>query len=377
MGKKMPFVCITAFCMLLLSGCASLNDSGWITHHDTIWARPAPIITVVDTGATLPLTPGIFSGVGTDGWSGDIRVEVEVDGAGRIARIDVTEHSETPSFAAPAFEQITAAVLASQSTGVDIVAGSTVTSTAFIEGIENALLQAGVSLEQLRSGGAEATSDLSFMPGTFVGVGADGWNGEVHVAVTFSATAITDVEVVHHQETQSFADIAFGQLIPDVLRVQSANLDTVAGATRTADAFIVAVADAINQSVAGAPAPPPPAPEPTPEPTPSPEPTPEPAAPIDPAEPGEARFAAGTYRAWAMGYVDSIAVSVEFDEYRIVEITVTSHEETPAFFNMVVPDILNSIIEAQSTEVSNISGATATSQAIREAVDSAIEQAAN
>ncbi|MCL2016313.1 MAG: FMN-binding protein [Defluviitaleaceae bacterium] len=98
---------------------------------------------------------------------------------------------------------------------------------------------------------ADTEDILPFTTGTFLGIGTDGWNNDIHVEVVFSDNAITAVEVVFSEDTPSFADPAFAALIPAVLAAQSADVDNFAGATVTSGAFLAAVQHAIEQSVAG------------------------------------------------------------------------------------------------------------------------------
>ncbi|MCL1996102.1 MAG: FMN-binding protein [Defluviitaleaceae bacterium] len=58
----------------------------------------------------------------------------------------------------------------------------------------------------------------------------------------------------------------------------------------------------------------------------------------------------------------------------IVDITVLSHGDTEMFFNLAAPVVISSIIAAQSTDVDIVSGATYTSNAIIESVNSALGQ---
>lgn len=85
-------------------------------------------------------TPGVYKGVG-QGNGGDVIVEVEVD-SNEIVKIDVLEHSETPGVTDPAFEQIPKAVLDTQTTEVDTVAGCTKASEGLIGAITDAVGQA-------------------------------------------------------------------------------------------------------------------------------------------------------------------------------------------------------------------------------------------
>ena len=235
--KKKVLLFFSLLGLAFAAGCGNLDNSIWTAPP----AEPASAVAAA-APVLLNLTPGVFSGVGSGGFYGDIYVEVEVNAEGSMSRIDVTYHSETPSFAYPTFEQLIPLMIAGQSTDIDIVSGATMTSVALINAVNDAL---------------------------------------------------------GHPDT--------GALGP----------------------------------------------------------------------PSGLNFTAGTYTASAMGYIDTITVSVEFDADRIASIHVTAHDETPVFFDRVVPALLDTIIEAQTTDVPNISGATATSQAIRDAVESAVQQAAN
>ena len=131
-----------------------------------------------------------------------------------------------------------------QATGVDTIAGATMTADALIGAVEDALVSAGADLTAVRLGAAP----LSFIAGTFSGVGTGGFGGNIYVDVTFSENSILSVTVTAHNETPAFANSVFGHLIPAILANNTANLDTVAGATETAEALLHAVQDAIEQA---------------------------------------------------------------------------------------------------------------------------------
>ena len=83
------------------------------------------------------------------GRNGDVTVEVTVS-AERIESVTVTDHKETAGIADPAIERIPAAIVASQSLGVDAVTGCTMTSEAIVEAVALAMAQAGADVEALR-----------------------------------------------------------------------------------------------------------------------------------------------------------------------------------------------------------------------------------
>ncbi len=95
--------------------------------------------TAVEEAPAAPeLAENEYIGVGK-GFEGDVKVKVTMDGD-KIAKIDVLEQKE--SMPQTAMTDIPARVLAAQSVeGIDVVAGSTVSSNALIEAIKDALSQ--------------------------------------------------------------------------------------------------------------------------------------------------------------------------------------------------------------------------------------------
>jgi len=74
------------------------------------------------------------------GFGGPVKVKVTMNGD-QIAKIDVLSHSETAGISNAAFDSVPAAIIAAQSTEVDIASGATYTSKALIEAVNNALEQ--------------------------------------------------------------------------------------------------------------------------------------------------------------------------------------------------------------------------------------------
>ncbi len=92
----------------------------------------------VEEEAAPELAANEYIGVGK-GFEGDVKVKVTMDG-NKIAKIDVLEQKE--SMPKTSMTDIPARVLAAQSVeGIDVVAGSTVSSNALIEAIKDALSQ--------------------------------------------------------------------------------------------------------------------------------------------------------------------------------------------------------------------------------------------
>ena len=70
----------------------------------SIWAARAGTGAVQAVGQ-IDLPDGVYSGVGTGGFGGDLYVDVTIRG-NAITEITVTAHSETPAFAASVFSAL-------------------------------------------------------------------------------------------------------------------------------------------------------------------------------------------------------------------------------------------------------------------------------
>ncbi len=84
----------------------------------------------------------------------------------------------------------------------------------------------------------------------------------------------------------------------------------------------------------------------------------------------------GTHTGTAEGYGGELEVEVTIADDEITGIEVVSHNETEGLGDGAFDDVISQIIENQSTEgVEAVSGATASSNAVIEAVDNALEEA--
>ena len=86
---------------------------------------------------------------------------------------------------------------------------------------------------------------LAATSGTYTGEGT-GNNTEVKIAVevTFADDAITEINVVSHEETPGISDPAFATIPDAVIAAQSLAVDTVSGATNTSKGLLAAIEDA-------------------------------------------------------------------------------------------------------------------------------------
>ena len=84
--------------------------------------------------------PGVYEGFG-DGFQGPIYLRVTVNSQ-TITDIEVLENHETPGLGSVAIEELTNAVLDTNSTDVDSISGASASSSGFFSAMEDALLKA-------------------------------------------------------------------------------------------------------------------------------------------------------------------------------------------------------------------------------------------
>ena len=188
-------------------------------------------------GAEEAFVPGTYTGE-EQGFGGAVVVEITTDASG-ITAVTVTGDSETPTIGGAALETLAAQILEAQSAEIDGVSGATVTSDAARKAAEAAIAAA--------KGETAEASELAFTAGTYTGV-AEGYNGPVEIAVTFSETAVTDVTVAVSGETAHVGSPAFDIMIPDIIAANGTGVDAVSGATFTSRALKEAVNDAAEQA---------------------------------------------------------------------------------------------------------------------------------
>jgi uncharacterized protein with FMN-binding domain len=84
----------------------------------------------------------------------------------------------------------------------------------------------------------------------------------------------------------------------------------------------------------------------------------------------------GTYEGTSdAGMHEGLKVSVSVKDGKISEVSIIEHDETEGIGTSAFGPVTEAIVDAQSTDVDSVSGATKTSNAIKEAVDGALAQA--
>ena len=92
------------------------------------------------------------------------------------------------------------------------------------------------------------------------------------------------------------------------------------------------------------------------------------------ASTGEAIYTPGTYTGTATG-IGEVKVTMTFSETAITDVVIDVSNETESIGGVAAPTLKDALMAAQSTEIDNISGATITTNAVKKAAASCIEQA--
>ena len=92
------------------------------------------------------------------------------------------------------------------------------------------------------------------------------------------------------------------------------------------------------------------------------------------ASTGEAIYTPGTYTGTATG-IGEVKVTMTFSETAITDVVIDASNETESIGGVAAPTLKDALMAAHSTEIDNISGATITTNAVKKAAASCIEQA--
>jgi fumarate reductase flavoprotein subunit len=194
-----------------------------------------------------------------------------------------------------------------------------------------------------------ATSSNLYTPGVYEAT-AKGFGGDITVTITFDEKSITNVDIKGDKETDGVGSRAVESLPAAILEKQNANVDMVSGATHSSKAILAAAKDCIAQATG-----------------------------TSSESEAAAKMAPGTYIGEGTGFrvSEPISVAVTVDEGKILDIKVDQENtsETKGILQSVVDKMLPRMLESQSVSVDVITGATASSNGVKQAVEGALVQA--
>ena len=201
---------------------------------------------------------GTYYGTGK-GFAGDVKVKVDISG-GKIADISIVSTKDGDSYIKSA-SSILNTIVEKQSTNVDTVSGATFSSRGIIEAVRSALSQAAVNTADNASvstgdtTGSSDTSDdssqtetgtLPYVDGIYYGT-ADGYKGDIKVAVVIQDKTLKAILVTEKSDDEPFISNAM-DVLKNIMKKQSADVDTVSGATYRSKGLIGAVKAAFEEA---------------------------------------------------------------------------------------------------------------------------------
>ncbi len=197
--------------------------------------------------------------------------------------------------------------------------------------------------------GSCSGSGGKYKPGTYTGTGK-GHNGDVTVTVTLTKDKIKSVAITEQHETAGLADPALKELPVAVLKAQSADVDTVSGCTDTSKGILSAIKVALSKAGATVTAEAPPVNVPV-------------------------TYKAGTYSGSGTGMNGPVVLDVTFSNNAITDIKVNSSKETPHVGTPAFDIMFADAIAANGSGIDTVSGATFTSNGVRNALVDAAQEA--
>lgn len=224
----------------------------------------AEIVAVQDASA---YKDGTYYGTGK-GFAGTMKVKVDISG-GKIASISIVSTKDGNSYVKSA-SSLLDTIVEKQSTNVDTVSGATFSSRGIIAAVRSALSQAAVSDNTVgnntdKQGAAEASGNgqtdenssgsasekgtegtLPYVDGIYYGT-AEGYKGDIRVAVVIQDKTLKAILVTEKQDDEPFITNAM-DVLKNMMKKQSADVDTVSGATYSSKGLIGAVKAAFEEA---------------------------------------------------------------------------------------------------------------------------------
>ena len=210
---------------------------------------------------------GTYYGTGK-GFAGTMKVKVDISG-GKIASISIVSTKDGNSYVKSA-SSLLDTIVEKQSTNVDTVSGATFSSRGIIAAVRSALSQAAVSDNTTgnntdKQGAAEASGNgqtdenssgsasekgtegtLPYVDGIYYGT-AEGYKGDIRVAVVIQDKTLKAILVTEKQDDEPFITNAM-DVLKNMMKKQSADVDTVSGATYSSKGLIGAVKAAFEEA---------------------------------------------------------------------------------------------------------------------------------
>lgn len=210
---------------------------------------------------------GTYYGTGK-GFAGTMKVKVDIAG-GKIVSISIVSTKDGDSYVKSASSLIDT-IVEKQSTNVDTVSGATFSSRGIISAVRSALSQAAVSKntadnvtdkqDETQTSGNGQTGEnpsgsaqqqgtegtLPYVDGIYYGT-AEGYKGDIKVAVVIQDKTLKAILVTEKNDDEPFITNAM-DVLKNMMKKQSTDVDTVSGATYSSKGLIGAVKAAFEEA---------------------------------------------------------------------------------------------------------------------------------
>lgn len=202
---------------------------------------------------------GTYYGTGS-GFAGDMKVEVVISG-GKISSIQIVETNDGSEYIQKASGVISQILNAQSTNNIDTVSGATFSSNGIIKAVRNALSQAAATESTAAENGGTSdgsdtekkddttttvTGTLPYNEGVYYGT-AEGYNGDITVAIVIQENTLKAVLVIGEEDDDTFLNRAM-DVVTQMMKKQSTEVDTVSGATYSSKGLIQAVKNALEEA---------------------------------------------------------------------------------------------------------------------------------
>lgn len=293
---------------------------------------------------------GVAGIVEPGGYGGVIEMMVAMDVAGTVTGIEILSHSETPGIS----DEIEDSEWQEQFVGltifddiqlaqdVEAVSGATASSEGVTEGVRKGIEAIAVNYFQRDPEDfpeiKEAPAQLE--DGVFEGEGF-GTEPGIEVEVNVSNGEIIDIELIDHNESETYMEMAWEEVPEQIIEENSPKVDTVSRATQSS----LGIMEAVQNAIVGL-----------------------------EQEPGELQD--GTYQGEGSGHSPGVIVEVAVSDGEITDMELIEHDDSSDIMESAWEGMQERILDSQSTDdVDTVSGATQSSYGIIEAVEEALQEA--
>ncbi len=300
------------------------------------------------TTASQPALTGEVHTASAKGFASDVTVSVTLDDTNTVTGIRIDASGETAGFGQRTMEdadyqaQFIGKTLPLQDGDVDVLSGATFTSNAVVEAVNAALEAPATEYE------------------TLVGT-AKGFGGDVTVTLSMDGDTIAAISIDASSETPGFGQRTMeeadyqAQFIGKTLPVEG--VDALSGATITSTAVVEAVNSAVKAEADAAS---------------------EPAAQAEETTAPAVEATGTPVTGTAKGFASDVTVTATVDEGVITSITIDANGETAGFGQRTMEDadyqaqFIGKTLPLKDGDVDVLSGATFTSNAVVEALNSTV-----